>query len=103
MCAKPPQRSVSQSWLRRWISSVEGLSGVVLFSSGSLVMEPWIVQDNDPSDVRLQIADKPQDSQLVFQIPRSSRLGMAKSRVGEMLDPRKQQKAPSVEGAFRFS
>ena len=59
-------------------------------------MEPWIVQDNDPSDVRLQIIDKPQDSQLVFQISRSSRVGMAKSRVGEMLDPLSQQKAPTL-------
>ena len=96
MCAKPPQRSVSQSWLRRWISSVEGQSGVVSFSSGSLVMEPWIVEDNDPSDVRLQIADKPQDSQFVFKIPRSSRVGMAKSRVGETLDLLPQQKAPTL-------
>ena len=96
MCAKPPQRSVAQSLLTRWISSVEGQSGVVLFSSGLLVMEPWIVQDNDPSDVRLQIVDKPQDSQLVFQISRSSRVGMAKSRVGEMLDPLSQQKAPTL-------
>ena len=96
MCAKPSQRSGAQSLLTRWINSVEGQSGVVLFSSGLLVMEPWIVQDNDPSDVRLQIVDKPQDSQLVFQISRSSRVGMAKSRVGEMLDPLSKQKAPTL-------
>ena len=96
MCAKPSQRSGAQSLLTRWINSVEGQSGVVLFSSGSSVMGPWIVQDNDPSDVRLQIVDKPQDSQLVFQISRSSRVGMAKSRVGEMLDPLSQQKAPTL-------